>query len=84
MTRPVGRAASPSGSSTFYVLLGRIISAILTAVGPGSPSDTGTLMRTVTKRLAGNHLRDREAAGPRPGPRRLLVFLKKQADFIAP
>ena len=34
--------------------------------------------------LVGNYLYERETTGPQPRPYHLVVFLKKQADFIVP
>jgi hypothetical protein len=51
---------------------------------PANPFDDGALMHTVTERSVGNDLYEREATGPQPRPYHMIVFLKKQADFIVP
>ena len=51
---------------------------------PANPFEDGVKMHTVTERSVGNYLYERETTGPQPRPYHLVVFLKKQADFIVP
>ena len=51
---------------------------------PANPFEDGARMHTVTERSPGDYLYVRETTGPQPRPYHLVVFLKKQADFIVP
>lgn len=51
---------------------------------PANPFEDGGEMRTVTERSIGNYLYVRETTGPSPRPYHLVVFLRRQADFVVP
>jgi type II secretory pathway pseudopilin PulG len=51
---------------------------------PANLFEDGVRMHAVTERAPGNYLYERETTGPQPRPYHLVVFLKKQADFIVP
>jgi type IV pilus assembly protein PilA len=51
---------------------------------PANPFEDGGRMHTVTGRSVGNYLYVRETTGSSPRPYHLVVFLRRQADFVVP